>query len=586
MTDEERQELERFAEEEVRRVKAKAEARKRKPKSANGFPPEPPPRVEEHAEPVGPNGEAQRPVLKYSANLLHLALREANLALFAAFDGVILQYDSQLVVVARIPRTEREGAFTAGIRPLRAASLRPMLVQAVDFHRYDVRQNDWIPCGPPPAVGEALLAAPDTTAARPLAGVTSMPLLRRDGSIRTEPGYDAASGMFVFEPPPMPPIPDRPNRAEALAAVHRIDQNILAGFPFADEMPGFEYESPSRSAALSGLLTPVARSAIRGAVPMHLTTAPEAGSGKTYYDELVSILATGETAYPMAAGVTPEETEKRLVGDLLSGAAIVIIDNWNGDIMGDVLAQASSSDGLSLRALGSSDKHLITNKVCVYINGINPTLGSREFERRIIHIRLEANTETPWLQEFPSKPKAVLMADRGRYVADALTVIRYAIQNNTRPAKPYAAYEGWDLMVRGVLMDLGYRDPVESQESLTVSPGETQLLADMFAAMGEELAANSAFTPGEILDRATWKDEIIDPQTGDKNFVSAFPKLLAALLELGTIRGVATMPSSQRLGRWLTKNRGKIVGGWKLSGTIDPHTKRGTYGVTKTGQTI
>ena len=108
-----------------------------------------------------------------------------------------------------------------------------------------------------------------------LAGVITTPTLRGDGSILSAPGYDAATGLLLVDPPPMPAIPKRPSRDDALASLDLLDR-LLDEFPFVDP--------PSRSVGLSTLMTSVARGAMQ-VVPMHAADAPEAGSGKSYLFE-------------------------------------------------------------------------------------------------------------------------------------------------------------------------------------------------------------------------------------------------------------------------------------------------------------
>ena len=49
----------------------------------------------------------------------------------------------------------------------------------------------------------------------PLRGVISTQTMRHDGTLLTKPGYDHATGLVLFNPPKLPPMPrirPRPTR--------------------------------------------------------------------------------------------------------------------------------------------------------------------------------------------------------------------------------------------------------------------------------------------------------------------------------------------------------------------------------------
>ena len=120
----------------------------------------------------------------------------------------------------------------------------------------------------------------------PLRGVIATPTMRHDGTLLTKPGYDPATGLVLFNPPPMPEIPDQPTKQDALDALAKLN-DLLTGFEFADD------GNVSRSAAISMLMTPVLRG-MMAVAPMHVITKPEAGTGGSYLQDLTSAIATGE----------------------------------------------------------------------------------------------------------------------------------------------------------------------------------------------------------------------------------------------------------------------------------------------------
>src|SRR5215472_18075574 len=156
---------------------------------------------------------------------------------------------------------------------------------------------------------------------------------------------------------------------------------------------------------------------------MHAFDAPEAGTGKSYMIDRASAIATGEIAPVIAAGRNEEETEKRLAAELMTGQPIVTIDNFNGDLSGDFLCQAIERPTIKPRILGRSETRRIENTVSMYANGNNMRLVG-DIVRRVIRSSLDANMERPELREFKGDPVATVLADRGRYIAAILTIVR------------------------------------------------------------------------------------------------------------------------------------------------------------------
>ena len=125
---------------------------------------------------------------------------------------------------------------------------------------------------PPHDVAKTLLARDGDWRLRPSKGDNHQPNFAPGWQHAGASGYDSATALLLVEPPQIPAIPERPTREDAFAAVRLLDA-LLCDFPFVN--------APSRSVALSALMTPVARGAMQ-VVPLHAFDAPEAGSGKSY----------------------------------------------------------------------------------------------------------------------------------------------------------------------------------------------------------------------------------------------------------------------------------------------------------------
>jgi hypothetical protein len=151
-----------------------------------------------------------------------------------------------------------------------------------------------------------------------LTGVVNTPVFRADGAVLDSPGYDPASGL-LFDPlgVEFPLITADPTHDDALRA-RDILLDLIKTFPFVSPV--------DQSVALSLILTAVARDAI-DASPLHATTAPVAGSGKSKLVDIACVIATGHEAGVIAEGADEAETEKRLSAELFAGTRIIAIDN-------------------------------------------------------------------------------------------------------------------------------------------------------------------------------------------------------------------------------------------------------------------
>ena len=115
-------------------------------------------------------------------------------------------------------------------------------------------------------------------------GVITAPTLRRNGSIISEPGFDPTTRLYYVPDAHLHvPIPKNPTKQDADDAL-KLLRDLITGFKFVGKT--------DEAVALSGVISPIVRGAL-GMVPLHGITAPTAGSGKSYYVDVVSVIATG-----------------------------------------------------------------------------------------------------------------------------------------------------------------------------------------------------------------------------------------------------------------------------------------------------
>lgn len=405
---------------------------------------------------------------------------------------------------------------------------------------------------PPPIVSTTILADAGDWPFHKISGIITAPTLRRDGTILWREGYDPATKLLLISPPEMPSFPKNPTRDDALASIRRIDK-LFDGFPFADLV--------GRSVALSGMLTPIARAAMTVS-PLHVVSAPSAGSGKSFLVDLCVALISGNTAPATPIGKTEDETEKRLSSSMMQGSPIIVLDNVNGQLYGDALCQCVERPLVKFRVLGESRMMEIENKTTIFATGNNISLVD-DMTRRSILCNLDANVERPELRQFDFDPLAEILDNRGQYIADALTVVRaYKLAGSPNKLPKLASFGEWSDLIRSALVWLGYADPLSSMDKVREADGRLDSLR-AFVSAWYDVAPGSKKTAAEIVDMAMDK---VDLQVAMKSFCN--PR--------NTMDGVL-------LGNKLKSVLDKVVDGFKIVAEKDPHTKINRWYLQKMG---
>jgi putative DNA primase/helicase len=520
----------------------------------------------ETARPVLVNGPepaaSDQPTITVVAGQRHEAADKGIAALQAA--GIAFyQRDRTLVRVCRIKARNTKGGeiLVPGIATVTLAILGRALGQSARWQRinnlgFAVRMD------PPQAVVEQIRDMVGEWPFPVLVGVIGCPTLRPDGSLLTADGYDPSTGLFLLSGVALPPIPDRPTRHDALLAMGVL-LDLVKEFPFVD--------AASKSVAVSMGMTAVLRGAMPIA-PMHLVTAPDPGSGKSYLADVMSMIATGEQVAVIAVSPNPEETEKRLVGAALAGYPIIGLDNCREILAGEFLCQVTERPLMQLRRLGKSDPIRVNNTVCVFANGNNVELAG-DLVRRSIGCRLDANVENPEMREFEGDPLGTVQRDRGKYIAACLTIARAYLVAGKPSRRPLPSYEEWSDLVRSPLVWLDQADPIATMVDTRSADPVRQDRVRVFGAWKDDLGVNRDYTVAEIVKKA--EQEFGAPS-------EPLPNLLPILLDIAQKRYPAGKIDRIRLGRWLGKNEDAVANGLKLK--IDRSDQRRVrYGLRNVG---
>ena len=214
----------------------------------------------------------------------------------------------QMLIGAKVPFYQRGGELvrpiirtvkaahgrltkTAQLKPINPVYMRDTMCRHAHWVRFDGRRKEWVQTMAPMNVAETLLARDGVWPFAEIVGVIACPTMRPDGSLLVKQGYDPATRLILIEPPAMPPIPDQPTRDDALRALALLEE-LVCESPFENEA--------SKSVALSGLITPVVRGAMP-VVPMHVSSAPTAGTGKSFLWDMVAAISIGQRRIPVIA---------------------------------------------------------------------------------------------------------------------------------------------------------------------------------------------------------------------------------------------------------------------------------------------
>ena len=463
-----------------------------------------------------------------------------------AGDRSLYQRGGELVrVLTEAPPADGPRVSTAPrIDPIPAPALRDLISRRVQFLKSGEEGDE--PAHPPAWCVNAVGTRGTWAGIRPLTGVVSFPVLRPDGTILSEPGYDARTGLYLHWAGPPLSIPDAPTLANAKAAVAEL-LDAVSDFPFASEM--------HRAAWLAALLTPLARPAFDGPAPLFLVDANVRAAGKGLSLEVVSRVVTGNPfpviSYPANPKDGEEELRKKITTFLLYGDRIALFDNLTGSFGDGTLDRALTGTEWQDRVLGGNRQFRAPLSVTFYATGNNVAIRA-DTARRVCHIRLESPHERPEERTDVKRPHLMkwVTENRERLLAGALTVLK-AYHRAGRPdfgLKPWGSFESWSALVRNAVVWCGLPDPGETRVAVQEQADETARgLRQLIAALDMIDAEGTGKTAAEIVAAATEEDS--------PHSVEVREMLRAA------VDSLVSKPDGRKLGNRLRHLRRRVIDG-------------------------
>lgn len=421
---------------------------------------------------------------------------------------------------------------------------QPALVRALagvaTWERFDSRADDWTRIDPPARHAAVLFDSISYDHLPVLKGLARQPYLRPNGSLMSSAGYDTETAMFGAFDPREFEVPDRPTRAQAEAALMLL-KDLLTEFSFASDR--------DLSAALAAILTAAIRPSLAHA-PMIHARAHMVGSGKSYLCELITAFATPRRGTPTAFPSDDEECRKLLLAELLRAPAVIEFDNLTGDLVAHKsLCTALTSEYMTGRILGISKTASVSTRALFMSSGNN--VGPvQDMTRRCVTIHLDPCCEMPATRSF-KRPELVrdVLRDRGGYVSAALTMVRAWIEAGRPKAhcKSMSGYDDWSDLCRQPLLWLGLPDAAESVFEAMAEDPDRETLSRVLTAW----ESNFGKTPTMVRDAMKRVLESLDQ----------YSELHEVLRDIAEERGEI---NRRKLGRWIKRHAGRIVGGLRF----------------------
>lgn len=396
-------------------------------------------------------------------------------------------------------------------------------------------------------------------ALRPLRGVVHVPIPRADGSLLTEPGYDAVSRLLYLpldglDVPPVPAIPTRAQRDRA----RDLLRHLVCDFAFKSADDEANY--------LGLLLTPLLREMVPPPYKLIAIGAHNQGSGKSLLADVARIIHGG--VFRSELPDNAEELRKSVTSILESTTGPVVTwDNVTGRLASSVLAGLLTSSTWSDRRLGANEMVTRDNDRLWTLTANNLTLDG-DMVRRTVQITIDPAVPNPeQRRDFQIENLWTWTREhRGELVAALLTLIR-AWVGAGRPLRRRVGadtYQTWIETVDGILGHAGIAGTFDGRDAqrVTVGAGDEEwrdFLESVHGQFGER--------PWTVKQMLALVQDVPERPTGD-SFAAAeaarHPIPLDALpAELGerVTRGrIGPLVIAKSLGRWLSNREGRWAG--------------------------
>jgi hypothetical protein len=335
---------------------------------------------------------------------------------------------------------------------LTPATLRLAIAEQLQFVR--TSKAGTFPILPP---AEVVKAIHDLQAGWPLLqfrGLSNTPLVRGDGSIAQQPGFDPASGYWIDGALAVPTISETPSENERREAYDFLREPFV-DFPWS--------QRGAECVPIAEILQIMARPYIDGAVPGYVHDASAGGTGKTLQTDCVSLVTQGRyasrKAYPARGDDADDEINKFLGGYALRGTPYIVLDDIKRALGGQTLDMVlTANDCCDFRILGQTRTVTLPWRATLAFTGVNIAYFG-QMSRRVLVARIESPLERPQDRaDFRHSPlPRWIMTNRAKLVAAALTVLRAYIAAGCPNVGTgvWGSFEAWSALIPGAIKYAG-----------------------------------------------------------------------------------------------------------------------------------
>lgn len=398
------------------------------------------------------------------------------------------------VRIVHLPEVENKRRPTWVFQPLERDRLRNEVAKVTKFVYRSGKE--YLQVAPPShVIADMLATEPNHIKLPVVTRIIYAPILAPDGTVQLTAGYQQATGAFYVPDPRViiPPVADRPTAGDVANAVAMIREPIQ-DFPFETES--------DRIHAIALYLLPFVRDFIDGPTPIHLVKKALYGEGATLLVDTLLHPAAGTDIAKITAVGSEDEWRKTITSVLLDGPMSVVIDNVN-ELLSSTLASAITSVTWQARILGVSRTAILPVQCVWAATGVSPTT-TMEFQRRIVPIELNSNTERPWerskfqIADLPSWSRD----HRGDMIWAALTLARaWYVAGRPAGEASLGMFEDWARVVGGILKHAGFEGFLASLPDMYAG-GDVE--GDAVRWYYEEWLNHHGDKPIQISETAAW----------------------------------------------------------------------------------
>lgn len=469
----------------------------------------------------------------------------------------------QVAEVSGHTLAEQPLALSRTIQTIGPDSLRRLLARHTDVYRKKAATDGGvihIPASPAVATCKAVLTETLWPGVPPLVNIVGAPVLRPDGSILQDPGYDPATRLYYAPQFPVDRIPDLPDIVDVRRARNFLLNVVLGDFPWATAADLANY--------MALLISPILRPYIGGVTPLGAISASDRGSGKTLLTDIIGSLY-GATVRPWVSD--DDELRKAVTSTLMSSNAVVVFDNVGeyDAVEAPTLAKLLTSPVWDDRILGRSEEARLVNDRLWLVTGNNIRFGG-DIAQRTVLVHLDPNCPRPDLRSgfiIPDLDEWLENSNNRAKVLHALLVLvrAWIVAGAPRENHQMRSFRRWACAMGGFLNFhelpgfLTNRDELEAQDDEATS--WAAFLATWFSKFGStpktatDILASAQSMPGGF----NFGD---DPWNG--TFIT---------------RANGQLPTAKGLGMMLGSRRGRFFGYLVLHGERDNHRKVWNYRV-------